>query len=269
MDETFFSNISHIADCIKPIQAIADSLKPIQSIAASLVPCEQVLESARIMQESISSSIDMSGITEAASSISASLVPREQVLESTKVMQESISSSIDISGITEAASNIKTSLEPVIEVSSAISDMVKPVTSTIEVISKTTEVVRKAFDFSGITAVIMRTVDLFAGIGGLLRDSFTAFHERMHETIHNFWHWLVAHFIELLDRQKERRQKNLLLTLKQVIILCPNPCIKSLVINFHEHTPLIRKIYLLRNQDRGSDDSSDNYCYDKVTLLTA
>ena len=77
------------------------------------------------------------------------------------------------------------------------------------------------------------------------------------------------HFKEFLERRKERKEHNLLLEVKQVIILCPNPCVKSLIIDFHEHTRLIRKTYLLRNQDRGSDDSSDNYCYNKVTLLTA
>ena len=72
-----------------------------------------------------------------------------------------------------------------------------------------------------------------------------------------------------VDEREERKEHNLLLEVKQVIILCPNPCVKSLIIDFHEHTRLIRKTYLLRNQDRGSDDSSDNYCYNKVTLLTA
>ena len=74
---------------------------------------------------------------------------------------------------------------------------------------------------------------------------------------------------EFFEKREERKEHNLLLEVKQVIILCPNPCVKSLIIDFHEHTRLIRKTYLLRNQDRGSDDSSDNYCYNKVTLLTA
>lgn len=232
MDETYFENINRIADSLRPMQAIADSLKPMQAIAASLAPYEQVYESARVVQETIANTVDMSSVVEAASVVSSSL-------------------------------------EPIIETASAVAEIVEPVSSTIEIISETTEVVRRTFDLSGITAAIMSAVDLFAGVGELISETVTAMHERMHETMHKLWHWLVAHIKEFFEKREERKEHNLLLEVKQVIILCPNPCVKSLIIDFHEHTRLIRKTYLLRNQDRGSDDSSDNYCYNKVTLLTA
>lgn len=232
MDEAYFENINRIADSLRPMQAIADSLKPMQAIAASLAPYEQVYESARVVQETIANTVDMSSVV-------------------------------------EAASVVTSSLEPIIETASAVAEIVEPVSSTIEIISETTEVVRRTFDLSGITAAIMQTVDLFAGVGALIRESFSALHERMHEAMHNLWHWLVAQFKEFFEKRKERKQHNLLLEVKQVIILCPNSCIKSLTIDFHEHTQLIRKTYLLRNQDRGSDDSSDNYDFYQVTLLTA
>lgn len=232
MDETYFDNMNYIADSLLPATTLADSLKPMQAIAASLAPYEQIMESAMAVQETISKTIDMSCVI-------------------------------------EAANNISSSLEPIIEASTAITEMVEPISSTIEVISETTEVVRRTFDLTGITTAIMRAVDLFAGVGGLIQESYTSMHERMHEAMHNLWHWLVAHFTEFFEKRKERKQHNLLLEIKQVIILCPNHCVKALLIDFHEHTKLIRKTYLLRNQNRGSDDTSDNYSFYQVTLLTA
>ena len=232
MDETFDDNMNYITAGLQPMQAIAASLEPLQSVAASLVPCEQVIESARAIQDTITSTVDISCVADAANALSSSL-------------------------------------EPIMETVSTVADIVEPVNSTFEIISETTEIVRRTIDLSGITAAIMRTVDLFSGIGEILNESLSAIHDRMHEVIHNFWHWLVANFKNFFEKRKEKRQQNLLLEIKQVIILCPIPYIKSLIINFHERTQLIRKTYLLRNQDRGSDDSSDNYDFYQVTLLTA
>lgn len=187
------------------------------------------------------------------------------MLQSAIAMQEVFENSATIQAAQATAANVAatvSTLEPVMDTIEALSDIYQPIealSDTVEVVEAATETIRKTFDFSAITAAISsalsRIVDLFAGVGGLIQERFTY----LHEYAHDFFHWFIAHITGFFRKGTERRQHNNLLELKKVLILYELPCVKALAIKYHENTILIRFVFLLRNQDRGSSDDSDNY----------
>lgn len=208
--------------------SLAESLKPIQNIVDTFEMQTTMFQSAIAMQEVFEDTVTIQAAQTAAASVAATV----------------------------------SSLEPVMDTIEVLSDIYQPIealSDTVEVAEAATETIRKTFDFSAITAAISsalsRIVDLFAGVGGLIQERFTY----LHECAHNFFHWFFAQVTGYFRKRKERRQHNNLLELKKVLVLCVFPCVKALAIKFHESTILIRFVFLLRNQDRGSSDDSDNY----------
>jgi hypothetical protein len=90
----------------------------------------------------------------------------------------------------------------------------------------------------------------------------------LHEIAHEFFHWLITDFISPLIRPKKRKRCSAF-SVKNVVILFPNPQMRSLTIRFTETAIRIRFVFLLHNHERGSEDSSSECIFDICNFLTA
>lgn len=144
-------------------------------------------------------------------------------------------------------------------------------TTGLTVVKRSGEAV--TFDTSKIPDAIsnsIRVVDLFAGVGGLLEglsESLSHLAETVSElmdSVRDRYREMIIQIIEHLRdillgvkyRRKERlhpRQLHALLVARVLII-----CVKHFTVGLLEVAPEIRKIYLLRSQDRGSSDKGNN-----------
>ena len=242
MDETYIENIKKIQDSIKPVQAIADSLTPVQTAVNNFTA-----------SQTVSYSFDFNSVHAAASSIVENV---ERANEAIAEQKEYITERYDLFFD-----------DDIICDSTNIENQINAAVTAAEQCAVTLKIIREELNLSNIVSAVMKTVDLFAGINKFYVDLYEYTREKFHDVLHNLFHWLIAQFNNFSEKIKKGKTHCIALETKRVLSLCPNPCIKALIIDFHEHTISLRKSYMLRHQNRG-DDSSDNYCFIEVTLLT-
>lgn len=237
MGETYIENIKKIQDSIKPVQAIADSLTPVQT-AVNNINSSQLIEY----------HIDLNSVHTAASNITENAERANEAIaeqnEYINVCYEFVTENDTAYDLAKIENAIKKANEAVI---------------AAEHCEFKIETIRTEFNLSNVLSAVYQTIEAFSGINRVYKDLYETYF-KAHKLLHNLFHWLIAQFGNYLEKRKEKKTHYILLESKRVLSLCPNPCIKALIIDFHEHTIPLRKCYLLRHQNRG-DDSSDNYCF--------
>lgn len=119
------------------------------------------------------------------------------------------------------------------------------------------------FDTSKIIEAISKIMDLFAGIGGMVKEMIDEAAKSFYAAMHEFCHWLMGGFF--FGRRKEKKY-NVIPGWISVVALAP--CVLSQKIKFYNYSCILRYIYLLRSQDRGTTDSSDANGYTTEYLIT-
>ena len=119
------------------------------------------------------------------------------------------------------------------------------------------------FDISKIVEAISKILDLFAGIGGMVKERIDEAAKSFYAAMHEFCHWLMGGFF--FGRRKEKKY-NVIPGWISVVALAP--CVLSQKIKFYNYSCILRDIYLLRSQDRGTTDSSDANGYTTEYLIT-
>lgn len=118
------------------------------------------------------------------------------------------------------------------------------------------------FDTSKIVEAISKIMDLFAGIGGMVKAMIDEAAKSFYAAMHEFCHWLMGGFF--FGRRKEKKY-NVIPGWISVVALAP--CVLSQKIKFYNYSCILRDIYLLRSQDRGTTDSSDVNGYTTEYLI--
>ena len=118
------------------------------------------------------------------------------------------------------------------------------------------------FDTSKIVEAISKIMDLFAGIGGMVKEMIDEAAKSFYAAMHEFCHWLMGGFF--FGRRKEKKY-NVIPGWISVVALAP--CVLSQKIKFYNYSCILRDIYLLRSQDRGTTDSSDVNGYTTEYLI--
>lgn len=118
------------------------------------------------------------------------------------------------------------------------------------------------FDTSKIVEAISKIIDLFAGIGGMVKETIDEAAKSFYAAMHEFCHWLMGGFF--FGRRKEKKY-NVIPGWISVVALAP--CVLSQKIKFYNYSCILRDIYLLRSQDRGTTDSSDVNGYTTEYLI--
>lgn len=119
------------------------------------------------------------------------------------------------------------------------------------------------FDTSKLVEAISKIIDLFAGIGGMVKEMIDEAAKSFYAAMHEFCHWLMGGFF--FGRRKEKKY-NVIPRWISVVALAP--CVLSQKIKFYNYSCILRDIYLLRSQDRGTTDSSDANGYTTEYLIT-
>lgn len=197
--------------------------------------------------------------------VAESLSSQATLFESAYAAQEALANSCcyydymeEQSAFIDTANAIAASLEPIAEQVEAISQITaSAATAALETVSEAIQEVVHAFDFTGIVKAFMESVQkLFSN--DWIDEMIEQILENTRTIAHTFLHWLMSGFG--IFKRKERRRKLIYLPILKVAILCP--CVKELIISFHERIVLIMNVYLHRSQDRGtSNDGEEHYLY--------
>lgn len=118
------------------------------------------------------------------------------------------------------------------------------------------------FDTSKIVEAISKIIDLFAGIGGMVKEMIDEAAKSFYAAMHEFCHWLMGGFF---FGQRKEKKYNVIPGWISVVALAP--CVLSQKIKFYNYSCILRDIYLLRSQDRGTTDSSDVNGYTTEYLI--
>lgn len=134
--------------------------------------------------------------------------------------------------------------------------------NTIVISKKSGETVK--FDTCKIIESISKIVDLFAGIGGMVKEMVDKAAKSFYTALHEFCHWLMGGFF-----YRRRKEKKNSVIPDWIFVATLTPCVLSQKIKFYNYSFALRDIYLLRSQDRGSTDSSDanGYITDYLVAL--
>lgn len=135
-------------------------------------------------------------------------------------------------------------------------------TNTMKIIKRDGECVD--FDITKICEAISKAlIDLFAGVGEIVKDIVEAASTSFYSALHSLCHWLMHGF---WNRKRKEKHSGISHAIIKAAILLPS--VISTTTTFCSYSRLLRNVYLLRTQDRCSDDSAnaDDYWY--IALLT-
>ena len=134
-------------------------------------------------------------------------------------------------------------------------------TNTMKIIKRDGECVN--FDITKICEAISKALlDLFTGVGELVKEMIESASTSFYSALHSLCHWLMHGFWNKKRKEKHRGISHAIIT--AAILL---PSVISTTTTFCSYSRLLRNVYLLRTQDRSSDDSA-NADYRYISLLT-
>lgn len=143
----------------------------------------------------------------------------------------------------------------------AMTGMAESVSAAMANMAETVRKIVSSIDINGLIDSLLKAIRSVLAqdrIKELLRHVL----EGAQTIVHTFLRWMVSGGRSF--GKKAKNQKRLLhtLILKAAILY---PCVKALVIAFHERTMLILSINLHRIQDRGASEDSEENCLYIVT----
>ena len=118
------------------------------------------------------------------------------------------------------------------------------------------------FDTSKIVNAIMKVVDLFAGIGGLISDMVEEVERDLSSALHTFAHWLMHGFSSM--GRKIRKVLHCSSFEAMCLVSAISACVKILSLVSGYVSCKTRAIYLLRTQDGGSSDSEGDSVFNYI-----
>lgn len=120
------------------------------------------------------------------------------------------------------------------------------------------------FDTHKICEAICNSIlDLFAGIGELVQRIVESASASFYSAMHSLCHWLMHGFWK---RKRKETRSGLTHAIITAAIL--QPSVISTTSTFCSYSRLLRNVYLLRTQDRSSDDSANTDYFRYIALLT-
>ena len=115
------------------------------------------------------------------------------------------------------------------------------------------------FDTSKIVKAVMKAVDLFAGVGGLINEIVEAVERSFYAALHSVAHMILHGFYSVGRKIKKA------LHCPSYVVMCLvsaiSACVKILSLVSGYVSCKTRAMYLLRTQDRGSSDSEGDTAF--------
>ena len=119
------------------------------------------------------------------------------------------------------------------------------------------------FDISWITETICRMFETFSDWDDLIDDILENVKIAFYTALHSIWHCIANGFLP--RRKSGRKPRHIHHAFIMAAVLIPSVHTTTVFSSFEV---LIRKVYLQRTQDRGSDDSSSNGYFNYIALPT-
>lgn len=120
------------------------------------------------------------------------------------------------------------------------------------------------FDISRITETICRMFETLSDWDALIDDILENAKIAFYTALHSIWHCIAHGFLS--RRKKERKPRHIHHALIMAAVLIPS--VHTTTATFSSFAILIRKVYLQRTQDKGSDDSSSIGYFNYIALPT-
>ncbi len=118
------------------------------------------------------------------------------------------------------------------------------------------------FDISRITETICQMFEALSVWDNLIDDILENVKIAFYTALHSICHCIANGFLS--RRRSERKPRHIHHALIMAAVLIPSVHTTTTV--FNSFDILIRKVYLQRTQDRGSDDSSSNGYFNYIAL---
>lgn len=118
------------------------------------------------------------------------------------------------------------------------------------------------FDIGWITETVCRLFETLSDWNDLIDDILENAKIAFYTALHSIWHCIANGFLS--RRRKERKPRHIHHAFIMAVVLIPS--VHTTTVSFSSFAILIRKVYLQRTQDRGSDAPSSNGYFNYIAL---